>query len=558
MPVDTPSPEYEAALPRWQRCRDCFEGSDAVKARATAYLPTLEGHKGSSSEKYDAYKTRAVFYNATARTVAGLLGSVFRATPSWTFPALIEDDLEDVTLMGRPLVSFALMAFKELLVTGRVGVQVDMPKAPAAGAKTRPYWVLRRAEDILSWRTVVRGGQETLTRVVLSEVVEEDDPEDEWSPTVIDQIRVLELVQHPRTAAATYQIRRFRKKPSKETKDATDTWEAFEAPIVPLKHGDPLTFIPFQFIGPTSVTPAIEKSPMVDIVDVNLSHYRTSADFEHGAHVTALPTPWVSGVDPELVDTFPIGSATAWVLQYPQARAGMLEFTGDGLKTLERSLSVKQEQMASLGARLAPAAATTYLHACIRRVVIRPDRLTLEIDGAQALETLLANPERVPLKTPRRDHAPSGRPITLDIPAVLTRAGLSMRLVVPGARPDTHADPCLIRLLWRAFTIHDRLTQPPARTLPQIAAAEQVSASYVTRLLRLRYLAPDIVAAIVEGRQPAALTATTLMHDTRLPVAWAAQRAQLGFASPSGHDGEPRGHPGKASQPGVGGGDARA
>ena len=152
MAVDTPSPEYEAALPRWQRCRDCFEGSDAVKARATAYLPALEGHQ-VSSQKYDAYKTRAVFYNATARTVAGLLGSVFRAAPSWTFPASIEDDLEDVTLMGRPLVSFALMAFNELLVTGRVGVQVDMPKQPAAGATTRPYWVLRRAEDILSWRT---------------------------------------------------------------------------------------------------------------------------------------------------------------------------------------------------------------------------------------------------------------------------------------------------------------------------------------------------------------------------------------------------------------------
>ena len=351
MPVDTPSPEYEAALPRWQRCRDCVEGSDAVKARTTDYLPALEGHR-ESSQKYDAYLTRAVFYNATARTVAGLLGSVFRAAPSWTFPASIEDDLEDVTLMGRPLVSFALMAFKELLVTGRVGVQVDMPKAPAAGAKTRPYWVLRRAEDILSWRTVVTGGQETLTRVVLSEAVEEDDPEDEWSPTVIDQIRVLELVQHPGTAAATYQIRRFRKKPSKEVRGGGDQWEAVDKPIVPLKHGDRLTFIPFQFIGPTSVTPAIEKSPMVDIVDVNLSHYRTSADFEHGAHVTALPTPWVSGVDPESVETFPIGSDTAWVLGHPQAQAGMLEFTGDGLKTLERSLSVKQEQMASLGARL--------------------------------------------------------------------------------------------------------------------------------------------------------------------------------------------------------------
>ena len=347
MPVNTPSPEYQAALPRWQRCRDAFEGNDAVKARTTAYLPALEGHQGSST-KYDAYLTRAVFYNATARTVAGLLGSVFRAPPSWTFPAAIEDDLTDVTLMGRPLVSFALMAFKELLVTGRVGVQVDMPKVP----DSRPYWVLRRAEDILSWRTVVTDGQETLTRVVLSEVVEEDDPEDEWSPTVIDQIRVLELVQHPRTAAATYQIRRFRKKPSTETKAAPDTWEAFEAPIVPLKHGDPLPYIPFQFIGPTSVTSAIEKSPIVDIVDVNLSHYRTSADFEHGAHVTALPTPWVSGAELKDGETFPIGSDTAWVLPHPQAQAGMLEFTGDGLKTLERSLSVKQEQMASLGARL--------------------------------------------------------------------------------------------------------------------------------------------------------------------------------------------------------------
>ena len=348
MPVDTPSPEYEAALPRWQRCRDAFEGSDAVKARATDYLPMLEGHHGSS-QKYDAYKMRAVFYNATARTVAGLLGSVFRAAPSWTFPATIEDDLKDVTLMGRPLVSFALMAFNELLVTGRVGVQVDMPKTPEDGATTRPYWVLRRAEDILSWRTVVADGQEILTRVVLSEVVEEDDPENEWSPTRIDQIRVLELVP-PGNQDATYQIRRFRNK--KTSDEAEDHWKQHDKPIVPLKHGDPLTFIPFQFIGPTSVTPAIEKSPIVDIVDVNLSHYRTSADFEHGAHVTALPTPWVSGAELPDGEDFPIGSATAWVLPHPQARAGMLEFTGDGLKTLERALSVKQEQMASLGARL--------------------------------------------------------------------------------------------------------------------------------------------------------------------------------------------------------------
>ena len=55
--------------------------------------------------------------------------------------------------------------------------------------------------------------------------------------------------------------------------------------------------------------------------------------------------------------------------------------------------------------------------------------------------------------------------------------------------------------------------------------------SYVTRLLRLTYLAPDIVTALVEGRQPIELTAKRLMDDTRLPLEWQAQRELLGFAA---------------------------
>jgi site-specific DNA recombinase len=48
-------------------------------------------------------------------------------------------------------------------------------------------------------------------------------------------------------------------------------------------------------------------------------------------------------------------------------------------------------------------------------------------------------------------------------------------------------------------------------------------------LLRLTFLAPDIVRAILDGKQPATLTARRLMADTRLPLAWAEQRARLGF-----------------------------
>ncbi len=51
-----------------------------------------------------------------------------------------------------------------------------------------------------------------------------------------------------------------------------------------------------------------------------------------------------------------------------------------------------------------------------------------------------------------------------------------------------------------------------------------------TRLLRLSYLAPDIVTAIVDGQQPPGLTAEKLMRNTRLPLSWEAQRKRLGFA----------------------------
>jgi hypothetical protein len=345
MPVNTPRLEYRNALRRWQRCRDCFEGSDAVKARGEIYLPSV-------ASDYDAYIKRAEFYNATARTVMGLLGAVFRSEPSVIFPSNIQTDLEDVTLTAKPIKAFALSSFQELLITGRFGIQVEMTDEPPPGMTTpRPYWIGRRAEDILSWRTVVIGGQERLSRVVMSETVEEDDPKDPWVPLLIPQVRVLELLD-PESKNAVYQIRRFQPKRKKVDLSVlgADMWEEVQEPFVPLRKGEPLSYIPFQFFAPSSLTPSIDKPPLIDLVDVNLSHYRTSADHEHGAHLTSLPTPWVSGVDIE--GTLPIGSATAWVLPEPNARAGMLEYTGDGLGSIERLSAAKQDRMAALGARI--------------------------------------------------------------------------------------------------------------------------------------------------------------------------------------------------------------
>ena len=66
--------------------------------------------------------------------------------------------------------------------------------------------------------------------------------------------------------------------------------------------------------------------------------------------------------------------------------------------------------------------------------------------------------------------------------------------------------------------------------LPDIARDERVTAAYIYTLLRLPWLAPDITAAIVNGRQPQQLNAKALMRKaSRLPADWAEQRTLLGF-----------------------------
>ena len=120
--------------------------------------------------------------------------------------------------------------------------------------------------------------------------------------------------------------------------------------------------------------------------------------------------------------------------------------------------------------------------------------------------------------------------IRLSIPARLKRTGKEMKFIVDGVASSAPADTTLIRLLVRGRKIGKRMFEPGCPPLEDIAREERVTSSYATRLVRLTFLAPDIVAAILAGQQPAGLTANKLMVDTRLPLDWRDQRTALGFA----------------------------
>jgi site-specific DNA recombinase len=165
---------------------------------------------------------------------------------------------------------------------------------------------------------------------------------------------------------------------------------------------------------------------------------------------------------------------------------------------------------------------------------VHADRVDLEVGSARLVSWLLS--EVGGKGTFDRDRASSASAdgpdetlIRLSIPASLKRTGKEMKFVVNGVANCVPADTTLIRLLVRGQKIAKRLFEPNCPPLDAVAREERITASYATRLVRLAFLAPDIVTAILAGKQPAGLTANKLMADTRLPLDWRDQRAALGF-----------------------------
>jgi hypothetical protein len=359
MAVDTPNPEYVEFAGKWAKARDAAAGEEAVKARRDEYLPML---KGQGKDDYAAYLKRTPYFNATARTVDGLSGMIFRRAPIITRPPAMDDFVVDVTFEGVSLAAFAEQVVQEVLVTGRGGVIVDFPRATDADITLaqagrmgrRPFLRFYRAEDILNWRVGSIDNRTVLVQVRLFERVEQSAAgEGEFDSALVDQIRVLDLVE------GQYRQRLFRQDDDKE-------WVPHGDEIFPEQGGAPMDFIPFRFVGPRDTAARISKPPLLDLVNVNLSHFRSAADLEHGAHFVGLPTPYVFGTA-EAPAT--IGPTVVWHAPENDVQVGMLEFTGGGLASLERLLDRKEQQMAVLGARMlfpekkaAEAAETASMH----------------------------------------------------------------------------------------------------------------------------------------------------------------------------------------------------
>ncbi len=352
MRVNSTHGDYDANLSAWSRARDVFAGEDAVKLAGERYLPKLDSQ---SDDQYKAYRARAAFFNATARTADGFVGLILRREATVKLPEpgtgvgkALANFADDADMLGTTLNAYAKNVVSEVIAVGRAGTLIDWE----ADVEQRAYAVLYSAEQIINWRTERVNGRNVLTLLVLAETAEQVEVDDPFVVKPVEQLRVLRLVKalakgDGMKPSWSYQVEIWQKRANKDRRKPE--WVLITT-RTPLRLGQPLPLIPFVFHGPRHSLPLVDKLPLADIIAVNLDHYRLDADYKHGLHFTALPTAWVSGFDKSA--TLRIGSSTAWVSEAPGATAGFLEFTGQGLTTFERAMDRDERLMAVLGTRM--------------------------------------------------------------------------------------------------------------------------------------------------------------------------------------------------------------
>lgn len=337
--------ELTRMLPKYELIDDAVEGSIAVKHRKTKYLP-MPSHVGDPTDlqkRYDAYLLRAVFYNVSERTLNGFMGELFDKDPVVTIPPALQVVAEDANGETVGIVQLAKETARNVMKKGRAGLFVDYPNTQGTVTAEmketkgiRPVIHMYEAKQIINWRKRQVGALLLLSLVVLQE--EYDSEDDGFQISKKKRWRVLRLND---AGQATAQIYYEGQAPGTEA-------------VLLDSNGEPFDRIPFSFVGSETNNDEIDPPPLFSLCDLNMAHYRNSADHEEMLFMLGQPTLVISGLteawaDKYFKDGVPLGSRASLPLP-ADASAELLEMQERTAMSAE--MEHKEKQMVALGAKI--------------------------------------------------------------------------------------------------------------------------------------------------------------------------------------------------------------
>ena len=377
-------PEVRNLAYAYSLIRDVLEGSEAMKGRrntgnATAisgingfenlgtryvnnarrYLPqpNLLDKSPQNLERYRMYVERAQWYGATARTLEGMVGEIFDTDPIITVPTELEPMLNNIDGGGMTMQQQMVRGGDYGVAYGRGGLLTDYPatdgsvtQADVNKGTALPTITCYAPWQIINWRTEQQGSQQVLTLVVLMDdnVYDTTDP---FESIPIMQFRVLMMEDD-----GTHSVQIWRENSGQKNVSAARKKYTIYDYFQPLAPGNKaFDHIPFTFFGAKNNDPLPDKPPMLDLAEVNVGHFRNSADYEDSVHMLGQPTPWATGLTVQWYKEvweskkIPLGSRA--VIALPAGGAMGLLQTAPNTLAYE-AMKEKESMMIKLGAKL--------------------------------------------------------------------------------------------------------------------------------------------------------------------------------------------------------------
>lgn len=358
-------PEIAKMQNTYDLIKDCLDGQEAVKDAGEKYLPKPNPTDKSkeNTKRYEAYVQRAVFYNVTSGTLSGLVGQIFMRDPEVKLPTNLKMIEEDADGSGVSLVQLCKKSARSVIGYGREGLLVDYPVTDKPITVSdmkkgfiRPVIHTYEPWNVINWKTRTIGAKQQLSLVVIVEYV--DTPLCSFATQQTKQYRVLSLgvtscnnTKGLNKTDAVYTVEVWHNVDENDPDNYTvkESYQPVDS------NGANLTSIPFTFIGATNNDFEVDNAPMADLANLNIAHYRNSADYEESCYMVGQPTPWFSGLTDYWVKQvfkdgqIQLGSRAAVPLP-ENANAGLLQAEQNSMPI--EAMKLKQDQMVAIGAKL--------------------------------------------------------------------------------------------------------------------------------------------------------------------------------------------------------------
>jgi hypothetical protein len=342
-PVATPAKYWEDQRPVWSLVDALTGGTRAMREAGKALLPQ------EPREPEEAYKNRlarSVLTPLYEDTLKKLVGKIMKQ------PVILEDNVpgairrfeDDIDAGGTDIHEWTRRIAFSALNHGITFILVDSPNVQSVEEQEgrrvnrndvnngllRPYAVHVKAPQILGWKTEVRSGQVVLTQVRISMVTEEDAAEDEFTQIQVNRIHVWEIGR-----------RRIYREVDNDgesswTLEADSTVDLEVIPLIPV-YGEHVDFMQ-------------GKPPMLEIANLNVTHWQSDSDQRHILHVARVPILFGSGLGDDERGDFHIEIGPNTMTRGPQGSdMKFVEHSGAGIEAGSNDLEVLERRISKLG-----------------------------------------------------------------------------------------------------------------------------------------------------------------------------------------------------------------